>query len=611
MRMQKPSRQSQFLLLGLVAGIVVSILCYLGFSTVLQNDGSAGPPTTSAYSTGEENASDLDTSQTSFEPRIGSILEDLADLESGFAQSLVLYKFLNSASESELLDLLVLSKSIQRMSRRHDIQTAIFRKLTTLDPQIALDRIQEISRLEQEPMLVGVFEEWSIANLKSAVDAASKLKGSQRQTAIQTILRTRDDISETQQMDIVRTLGNATFQQELASFGKASALIGNPQEAWNLVVNDSVDDTLQSQLLARIAEIWTEREGIEVLSHVYEQEFIDWSLKTDIAVALVESNPEAALEYSLQLPEQERGWLSGLVARAWARMNPDAAFAAISERVPEGLRDSLLETVVFNWARSRPREIVEKAEMLEGKLRVTALENALSEIARTSPEEAIQQMNALSHLVANTTTLSTWIMYSWMDSDPVAAVEWVLSDFDPDDPHRLQLLDQAMASLAREDSEHAFKIAVGQPAMGNGWGLELHVLRHVASEGPVDDALEMLSQVRKNTQSESMAYPYSLVGRAMVDAKDFEQALSLAEDLPETDHRFYYQSITSEWAKVAPLDLFEKLEALPSDAIKSRAGISLINRNRSEPVLTDEQIGHVETFLSDEDKKLVERLKRM
>ena len=108
-----------------------------------------------------------------------------------------------------------------------------------------------------------------------------------------------------------------------------------------------------------------------------------------------------------------------------------------------------------------------------------------------------------------------------------------------------------------------------------------------------------------------MAYPYSLIGRAMVRAKDFEQALSLAEDLPETDHRFYYHSITSEWADFAPLDLFEKLAALPSDVIKSRAGTSLINRNRLKPVLTDEQIDHVKTFLLDEDKKLVERLERM
>lgn len=87
--------------------------------------------------------------------------------------------------------------------------------------------------------------------------------------------------------------------------------------------------------------------------------------------------------------------------------------------------------------------------------------------------------------------------------------------------------------------EHAFEIALCQPAMGTGWGLELKVLRQVAGEGPVDDALEMLSQVRKNAQNESKAYPYSLIGRAMVGTKDFEQALSLREDLSETDHRFY------------------------------------------------------------------------
>lgn len=80
-----------------------------------------------------------------------------------------------------------------------------------------------------------------------------------------------------------------------------------------------------------------------------------------------------------------------------------------------------------------------------------------------------------------------------------------------------------------------------------------------------------------------------------------DDALELGEDLDETNQTSYYYRVMLEWSRANPKNLFETLENLPSDALKSLAADQLIRRNRTQPVLTVDQIEHARTFVSSDE----------
>lgn len=107
-------------------------------------------------------------------------------------------------------------------------------------------------------LVTGIYREWSQFDLDVAVASAQSLPVSLRLAALQAILKYRDDLAQNGRHNIALELGGETYAQMQFTREIASDNMNVPSDAWNAVVTDDVDDTLQLRLLIQIAHEWVE-----------------------------------------------------------------------------------------------------------------------------------------------------------------------------------------------------------------------------------------------------------------------------------------------------------------------------------------------------------------
>ncbi|MYD46409.1 MAG: hypothetical protein F4W92_08665 [Gammaproteobacteria bacterium] len=520
-------------------------------------------------------------------------------------QSSALHATFSQATEQELKEWWNQSKSIERTSQREIAQEVILRSLAAINPQEAFRRIDEVSILQSNAALKIVFSEWAVLHLEDAINAAATLVSSRRIVATQAILETRDDLPENERLSIARQLESEKTFLRLLSDSKVSENIGEPERSWDLLLNDNVDDILQTETLAKVAEAWREQIGLEVLSKIYQIGVDDYRIRPPLVEAIAQEDPESALEYARNLTdEQEQSYLSEKIVRVWARTDAPAALSVVSTFEPASLVSALEENIAYTWARSNPSEMIENVESISLENRAYPLSTALSNVAREDPLGAIDMLSSVEHTVGNTSMILRSVVYQWAVQRPEAATDWVLENFESEDPQRRNLLERTLPRLAHNDPNKAFELAIEHPASGSGLGLDYHVLGEIVREGDIEIAKKLLPRVNER-------YKYILYGRVaseMVVEGQIEQALVLGEELEESNRRYYYLTVFSSWARTNPKNLMDSLDGLSTKTIKSIAAYELISQNRYNPVFTDDQLARVRTFLTPEDEASLKRL---
>ena len=193
------------------------------------------------------------------------------------------------------------------------------------------------------------------------------------------------------------------------------------------------------------------------------------------------------------------------------------------------------------------------------------------------------------------------VLSEWANSDPLAALEWTLNNPEVEDL-QTTLLPSILYQVANNDPQIAFDIARQQPLGENGVGLEGQVLSNIALKD-IDKALALLSQVREGS---TLIYAVSSVGRAMLRTGDVDEAWGLAQKLPVSQRQDYYQSVVDSWAASNGTELYESIDSLPSDTIKSHAALMLISFNKWSRYLDNEEVDDVRTYLNEQDAEKVE-----
>lgn len=520
--------------------------------------------------------------------------QQVFDHQSISEQLAVLHSTLSQATEQELKDWWIQSQEIERENHRKIAQRAILQSLTSIDPQAALQSIEDVSMFHVDPLLKSVFSQWSITQLDEAIEAATTFSDSRRRVALEAILETRDDVSASERLSIAKRLDGEETLLKLVSDHEASQNIAEPSESWKILLNDDVDDSLQIESLVVVAEAWHEQVGFEVLSNIFE-EVEDYWVQRQLVEAFVQFDPASALNYTLGLlDESDQAQLSGLVVREWASTNAQAALTFVNSIEQTSLASSLEREIASVWAGTKPREAIENIETISEEVRLATLETAFARIARQDALEAIGMLSSVVNFVGNTSTIARRIVNHWSVQNPHAAADWVLSNYSQDDPHRRSLLEDVLPRLALQDPDHAFELAMEQPSPDQGHGLELYVIRALAYDGDIERAKKLLPRVNENTK----LLAYSEVGEAMVRESQIVQAMEMGKEFAATTQRIYFQRVLWQWGRTDPKNLYESLDNLPTSELKSIAATQLIHWNKYEPVFTDEQIEHAKTFLS-------------
>lgn len=597
-----------WLTFGLLLGIVLSVStfwAFLAFSTwSLTNSDRA------VYNETHPEANiagkvDADTASNLQSPT--QIDQLIANLDS-FNQFAILISYLAKADETTLLDLFEDSESIDSASRRKAARSAIVRRWASLNPQAAFAKVMTLSTHQQTPLLTDVFHEWSLLNLNQALESASTLDGRLKNQALQEILRTRDDLSDTDRHEIAERLGGVDYAMALLAEERAlAAVLANPREAWNTLVRDGLQNQFRIDSFVHIAVEWVAQDGLEALQEIAES--LTWDVDSylhicdRVAEAVAQSNVVDTFNYVSTMDEDIRRKFLRPVGMTWARVDPAAALKAVDELENTALTDGVARAITQLWAKSSPREILPLLDNYSKQIQLVAMEGIAIKLIQTAPQEALLLIQEWGSAGLDMTSVIRSVIYEWSESDPTAALDWLLSQDSEDWTRYHDMLETTLRGLTSVDPIRAFEIAMKQPLPNpHSSGTEVWVILEL-SRSNLDKAIELLPQVRDSSKMIASKW----VGNALVENGKPYQALNLAENIQEDRRDSFYFDLTVRWGGYNPLELFEALESLPTQQIQSNAAKGLIWNNRYESVLTNSQLEQARSYLTEDHLADVER----
>ena len=521
-------------------------------------------------------------------------LLQIAELTSGFARSAALHQLLAPADMAKLNSFVEQSAAILPTETRNEMQSLIFQRIAAIDPRHALTASERYP--VRRHIIRSVFLEWSQLSLDEAVEHAKTLQGSGRRAALTGILESRTDLGDEVRLGIAKSLGHETMASQMIANAQLSDSMENPEKAWYALVDEELAGLEKVSSLVQIANAWMEQDGIGVLGRISDSlkaRNVRTSVLNTVVLYAAKTNPQGTLDYVLRNQDRNSMWLSSLVAQSWARSAPEEAFSAVTDVENSRIRRRLQEGVIQEWATQNAYAMLDHVSTLPENMRAYARQQAVQAIAGSDPEEAIRLLGVLDLGEDGIGNVVHPIVREWSEIDAMAAHDWVLSSAEVADM-RGELLHVVLMSLVEDQPQLAMELALQQP-------VEMRLDSAVISRLARYDrhlALSMLAQVREGRGKLSA---YTSVGRELVDNAETHRAIKLGESLDQSTRPAYYDSILRSWASSDPEGLFESLDSLPSPELKSIAALSLAVDNQRSKVLSEDQIAHVKTYLSERD----------
>ncbi len=595
------------LLLGIAIGGVATAIVILGVLTLTSEKGGSPDYERSIAISGEslDTTSSIDSFGNSpfKESRDEGHLRSLLRHQGNFDLSLALHIALKNVNENQLQSFLAETHLIEHPSRRLHVQEVIFRRYASLDPKSAVKQVLIDPKLQHEDLLKTVFGEWALTHLDNAIASAKELDGFATLAALRGILESRDDLSDTIRIEIGRQLGNELVAQNTLTQSNLSEAIKDPNSVWDTLIGDDVVDTAQTGTFIQVAEAWIAMDGMSVLGKINNtltDKTTNSSVLTTLIHQLVQADAQAVFDFARTMENDARNNVIVNVVNAWARLDPEAALSAVQSVESKSLRTSLENRIAASWGSTNPRGVLENLDLLPENAQDMAVSSAISSLAHTAPEEAANLMASMDGSEQRLRTAFE-VLSVWANKDPTAALEWTLNNPEVEDL-KTTLLPSILYQVANKDPQIAFDIARQQPLGENGVGLEGQVLANIAFKD-IEKGLAMLSQVREGP---TLNYAVSSVGRAMLRMGDISEIWGLAQKLPESHRQDYYQSVVDSWAARDGTELYESLDSLPSDEIKSYAALKLISFNEWSRYLDKDEVNQARTYLNEQDAEKVE-----
>ena len=541
-------------------------------------------------------------------------VEELEGIQSPFEQDIALRIFLASQDELQVGELFTKSQEIFSDADRMDLQSAIVQRLAQLNPHLALTQVLEMSPQHGSTELVGiVFQEWAHSNLDAAVSRARTLDEHARESALGAIVRERMDLSEDTVREIARDLGNEQIAISAITQRKIQQSIGDPRRAWTELATQLQNDASHRWTIARVAIAWIDKSGLEVLDQVQQSlsnTETRQSVVRNVLLHVAQSDPSSAFNYALTIKNDPYHSIIQSIASSWARSNPRAALMAASEIEGVSVRKTAEEAVVTTWAHGEPRGVLHGVAALPKHLEETATREALTAIARESPQEAAQLVAAMESGPMKSSGAAS-VASMWSRQDHEAALDWIMNEPGIQEL-RNELLNSLIYRLVEVNPELAMTTALAQPieesedGMGmfglKGMGMESNVIMTLAFSN-LDKAVELFPQVREGP---TRIYTSHILSGILVSEGEVDRAFAMVEQVPESDRQKCYFALATAWASTDPKEMFNSMNRLPSKEVKSRAAMVLVHTNRFKKSLTDEQVEEARGFLTKEDAATLE-----
>ena len=388
------------------------------------------------------------------------------------------------------------------------------------------------------------------------------------------------------------------------------AYVDNPDETWNSLINDDIDDIAQLSALLEIAEVLVRREGIRALAQIHDSA-VDSSVHDTIMKSVAQSaaldDPQSIFHAAMSLSRDVQDLVLPEIVKIWAGSDPLVALDAISNLDKSGLRANLLDTLIGAWAENNPQDIFDSLDLIPERFRARAEELAMLAIARSSPADAVRFLENMGDSNKKRELAKT-IAENWAKSDIYGALNWATSSQFSDERTKRDILSIVIRELADTDPELAMQTALNQPlyesAFGFESGLEEIVIEQVAKYD-LDKAIGMLSQVRPG---DTRIDAFNSVGRELVLNAEYDRALLLGEQLPGDERKRYLNTVLSLWAQKDPDNLLASIDSiLTTPELKQPAAGTLLAHNflNGGSILDTEQVDQLSSVMVEGEPSVV------
>lgn len=525
----------------------------------------------------------------------------VADSRNNFAIISSFYDSLVEKSETDVLPLLKQLESVPPGSLSRSMQSAVLERLLEINPDSALHHALNTPTLQRFELVENVFREWALSDLRGAIAAGINLEQSLRRVAVEAILQTRVDLSESKLREIGRKFGGEDWVLRKLFKERVWTHSGNPEKAWNEITSNEPNLARRIDLLADVVEDWWSRENVGMVSKIIES--IDpgsdlWTSENFIVLRvamqiLARHDPSQVFDQAKMSNEPVKEALLDAIAQEWARSDPKSALKAMAEYEQYESRKVLTKVVATGWAQSNPHELLESLDSYSRDVQLLAAEAAILKIGRSNWHEAINLTEEIARADFDTSTITLSIYRAWSAADPQATLEFIMSDTGVDNLARKDILKDILLNLVHVNPELTMDSIILNPSDESLRSLEALAVGTLAYSD-IDAALRLLPRVR----AESKLMTFSLVGNVLVHNNEAQRALKLADHLAKQDKPTFYSSVIHHWARFDPRQLFESLNDLPSDAVRSKAAEVLTLTHANNPVLTMEELDYAASLLN-------------
>ncbi|MYC25823.1 MAG: hypothetical protein F4X56_07905 [Gammaproteobacteria bacterium] len=581
--------RKQLVMVGIVLGIAIGSLGSLAFVIWSDGDRSKSTLSDSIAANQEPNATRETTVQNELSPELSKLskVDSMIEIVSEF----------DRLSTEQMAALAQQTTNLEPRSKRSTIQTLLIGELSRRDPKHALEQVWKMPRSQWTELVPVVFSEWSLINIEDSFATSMELHAALRETAIRSLLNTRTELSNNRWLTLA---AEHDFEESILTLlreREAIALLDSPLDAFQLVIQDDVDDQLQRDLIQKIARTMVQQNGYESFDPLIEYS-IWWF--SDLLLEEAESNPIEFFSVIKSLPTESRNSVIYPLVKAWVPLDPSTAYESISSL--EEFKDKFYYHNIFRiWAEVDLEGLFTRVESFPRSERAWAAYSALLELVKKSPEEALNRTFDYESIVGvDVLDLQESLISEWAASDPKAAVNWVTANTTEDTWDQAWLLWMGLREFVKIDPEAALEFALSQApeSVYVERGFADRVIDDVVDGGELELAMAALDRLPENARIDS----FTSVGTALALEHRWQEVVELIEGFSDEEQVRYFNTVTYFAMRDDLFKLLETVPKLPSEKARRLVAQGMLrNHERYGGSLTTDQVNYLQQFVDQND----------
>ena len=497
-----------------------------------------------------------------------------------------------------------------RNRQQQSLEQLVIHHLAEVDPKIAFETIINLDYFKQEQLLPTLMSRWSQGSLEDALTAAATLEGDVRLSALKSALSTLSDEAHKTALEFAIDLGIEPKVKQALSAVKIRKAMHNPREAFELAMTDEVPDEDQLDLFSEATELWLSTEGIKAYPQLFEilrtqssTGRSSWQYFYGLVYQMVELDPPHMWEMVENEYQDLRDSLRRLILGRWVQIDIDGAQAAIQELDQDEYVEELYRDMIRYGLSDDPLNLAQQVEKFPQGHRAYLLKEAIFSLALEGEIDTVFEiLKQMEHKELNTNRAIELLIKGWIGHDVVAAIHWVLENFEKGSDMQSSLLISNIRDYAEFDPDRAFTVAIeydDSRYVGSTTSLPIMVIGWVAYLGDFATARRLLDQLGK---PQSFLGHYEIGVRLLRNGR-IDETIELGNELPDPMQVQYYDRLAYSWIMTDTVDFLDRFSNFTNEAVQSVMANQVLGDRRLRKLLSSEEIAYLEEYSTLEEEE--------